>query len=168
MPAGRYDEFDRIVHQYSKLIRWLCWMHSGGSESTTADLMQEVLVALWNNIGTLREGATSFQEKAWVRLRCLSELQHQRRRRTVETVSLYEGLEAMVSDDVDSELEQQRERIYSLAEGLTEHEREVLDLLLENYSVAEIAAKLGIKPRSVSQLKLRMVEKMKQNAGMAE
>lgn len=164
-PAARYDDFDRLVCRYDKLIRWLCWMYTGGNEAQTADLVQDVLLCLWNRRGTLRPGATQWQERAWVRLQCLSVLQHHSRKRGVETVPLPpEGIEALPMADSGDDTAQERERLYALADGLTAHERRLLDLLLENYSVAEIAKIMGIRPKSVSQLKMRMLEKMKRNS----
>lgn len=164
MPAGKYDDFDRLMLRHGKLVRWMCWIYSGGDEVRTADMVQEVLLGLWRCCDTLRPGASEIQERAWVRWHCRSVLQHLRRRREVVTVALPQWeLEDLDVGQEREETAAQREMLYSLAEGLTEHEHKVLELLMENYSVAEIAAKLGIKPRSVSQLKLRIIEKMKAN-----
>lgn len=162
MRAERYDDFDQLMLRHGKMVRWMCWIYSGGDESRTADLVQEVLIGLWQCRETLRPGASEMQERAWVRWRGRSVLQHLGRRQRVETVAMpQQVLEAMDMEQEQSEAERQRELLYSLAGDLTEHERMVLDLLLENYSVAEIAERLGIKPQSVSQLKLRMLEKMR-------
>ena len=165
----RYDEFDRLVCRYAKMIRWFCWMYSGGDETQTADMVQEVLLALWCRRYSLRMEAPEVQKRAWVRLQCLSVLQHQRRRRRVETVSLEAAelvgrTDGTLQDCENDDTEEQRERLYELAKGLTRHERMLLDLMLENYSVAEIAVIMGIKARSVSQLKQRMLAKMKANS----
>lgn len=165
MPAERYDDFDRLMLRHGKFVRWLCWIYSGGDETRMADLVQEVLLGLWQCRATLRPGANEMQERAWIRWHCRSVLQHLRRRKQVDILTIEQSeLEAMdVPEDV-SETEKQRELLYSLAEGLTEHERTVLEMLMDNYSIEEIAKQLKIKAHSVSQLKLRILEKMREKA----
>ena len=50
------------------------------------------------------------------------------------------------------------------ARGLSPRERQVLDLLMEDYSVGEIAAMLGLGPRNVSQIRQRIIKKMRKNS----
>ena len=47
------------------------------------------------------------------------------------------------------------------ATTLTEYEHRVLDLILDGYTTAEIAATMGIKAASISQTRYRIIEKMK-------
>ena len=162
MSVDRYDDFDRLINHHGKLVRWLCWIYSGGNESLTADLMQEVLLDLWQNRGSLRSGVGEAQERAWVRFRCRSTLQHIRRKKKIDTVPMSQRvLEMMDIGEGMGEVEAQRDLLRSLAVGLTDHERTVLEMLMDNYSVGEIAERLNIKAKSVSQLKLRIIEKMK-------
>ena len=57
---------------------------------------------------------------------------------------------------------QQRELIEELAEAVTPRERELLELLLQGYSIAEAAKRMGMKSESASQMRFHMVQKMKE------
>ena len=52
--------------------------------------------------------------------------------------------------------------LLSLAEGLNSNERQLLDLLLDGYSTAEAAEKMGMKVHSADQLRYRMIQKMRE------
>ena len=153
---ARYDDFDNLMLRHKTLIRRLCWWHSGGEEHLCADLMQEVAIALWHYRHTLRPDATPQQERLWVKYHCRSVFSHRRRRRTIETETLGEQHDA--AEPVDG----LRETIEDLAADLNPHEHELLELLLGGYSVAEIAEQMHIKAASVSQLRQRIVIKMRE------
>ena len=57
-----------------------------------------------------------------------------------------------------------RELIAELSGGLTPHEQQILDLMLDGYRPREIAMVLDIKPESVSVEWNRIIKKMRQNA----
>ncbi len=59
-----------------------------------------------------------------------------------------------------------RERLEELSAGLTERELHYLQLYLDGYTHDEIADKLEIKTGSVYKMRLRIIEKMKQNANL--
>ncbi|MBO7101751.1 MAG: sigma-70 family RNA polymerase sigma factor [Bacteroidales bacterium] len=152
----RYTDFDKLMLRHKTLIRRLCWWHSGGESALCADLMQEVAIDLWHYRHTLRPDATEQQERLWVKYHCRSVFSHRRRRKTIDTESLAE------KHDIAEPAEDLRETIEELATDLNPHERKMLDLLLNGYSIAEIAAQLQIKATSASQLRFRVIEKMKQ------
>lgn len=154
----RYDDFDRLVLKHKALIRRLCWWHASGDTAQCADLMQDVLLALWHYRGTLREGASEAEEYIWVRLHCRSVLQHHRRGKHLSTISLDEGM--VVAEETNNH----RETIEALAVGLNDYERKALDMVLDGYSVSDMAKILGIKTASVSQLRYRIVEKMREQS----
>lgn len=153
MPLG-YDDFDRTVLRHRDYIRRLCWWHAGGDEQRCAELVQMVLVQLWEYRDKLRPDAGERQVHAWVRYHCRSVFSHQQRRHRPPEVSIDK---VQVAAPVD----ERRETLLDLAVDLTPHEMEVLQMILDGYSAAEIAQTLGIKPHSVSQLRLRIIEKMK-------
>ena len=152
----RYNDFDRLILRHKALIRRLCWWHSGGETDLCADLMQEVAAALWRCRHSLRPDATEQQERLWVKYHCRSIFSHRRRRKRIVTVPLEEGCE--VAECVD----ELRETLEELAAGLSPHEHRLLELLLDGYSVGEIAEMLQIKASSVSQLRLRVIGKMRE------
>lgn len=151
----RYDDFDRMMLRHRKLIKALCWWRASGDASVCADLMQEVLMAMWQRRATIREGTGVQQEKAWVRLQCRSVFSHIGRRHRVETVPMDE---AMAKADESRNL---RAEIEDMASVLTDHEHRILDMILDGYTASEIARHLGIKAASVSQARQRIIQKMR-------
>lgn len=158
MPTNnaRYDDFDRMVQRHSSLIRQLCWWHASGRSDECADLVQECLIALWHYRHTLRPGATQGQERQWVKYHCRSVFSHQDAKQRPWLASLDEA-SALAQEDPSDD----RERIEEMAQHLSDYEHRVLNLILDGYSVGDIANLLGIKARSVSQIRFRIIEKMR-------
>lgn len=97
------------------------------------------------------------QQRQWVKCRCRGVFSHYRRLRKRTYLPLDDNIPA---DDYEANL---RETFEELTEGLSPREREVLDLIRKGYKVSEIATRLGIKPRSVSQTQQRIIQRMKSN-----
>lgn len=152
--SERYDDFDRMVIRHKGYIRKLCWWYAGGDELVCTELVQAVLEQLWMYREKLREGASEWQERAWVKYHCRSVFSHRRRKKRHEMVSL-EGCE--VAEPTNN----LRETLLDMADDLTKHEMEVLRLILDGYRPAEIAERMGVKAHSISQLRTRMIEKMR-------
>ena len=161
MPTNktRYDDFDRLVMRHQRWIRFLCRWHARGNAVLTSDLVQDVLERMWRKYDMLHEGASESEERTWIRWQCRSVAEHQSRRQTPVLVSLDEQEE--IFDDTTNV--ERRELLLSLAEGLNSNERQLLDFLLEGYSTAEAAEKMGMKVHSADQLRYRMIQKMRKN-----
>lgn len=159
MPTNktRYDDFDRLVMRHRRWIRLLCCWYSRGNATDTADLVQEVLERMWRKRESLREEVSESGERAWIRWQCRSVAEHHSRRKTPVMVPLDD--QEFHDDTSDAE---RRELLLSLAEGLNDSERQLLDLLLEGYSTAEAAEKMGMKAHTADQLRYRMIQKMKE------
>lgn len=151
----RYSDFDSLVHRHGSYIRRLCWWHASGHSEECADLMQDCLTALWHYRHTLRADATPAQERLWVKLHCRSVFSHRRRIPELPLAPLDENH----ADNEPSD--NNRALINALAINLSTHEHHILSLILDGYSVAEIATLLGTKAASVSQTRYRIIEKMK-------
>ena len=154
----RYIDFDRLMARHQGLIKNLCWWYAGGRADRVADLIQEVLLSLWHYRHSLRPDATAGQERQWVRLQCRSVFEHQRRRPEVETVPLEESQHDAAADTTA------RDTIDRLAADLNEVEHKVLELLLDEYTDGEIAAKLDIDSVEAKRLHAAVIEKMKKKA----
>lgn len=157
MPSGndRYDEFDRLVHRHGAYIRRLCWWQSSGRSEDCADLIQDCLLDLWHFRHTLRPNATEGQERLWVKYRCRSVFSHRKGPRPYELVPL--DAARSVADDP----EDKRRLLEEMACCLNELEHQVLTLLLDGYSRTEIGEMLDLTPKHVSQIRFRIIEKMK-------
>jgi len=69
--------------------------------------------------------------------------------------------EAFVRQAAAQEAEQDREAFARLLQGLTPREREVMELIVSGRHNREIAAQLGISPRTVEVHKARTMEKLR-------
>ena len=151
----RYDEFDRLMQKHGAYIRRLCWWRSSGRSEDCADLIQECLLHLWHYRHTLRPGSTESQERLWVKYHCRSVFSHQKDTRAYELTTLDEARTVAVEN------EDRRRMLEEMAYVLNEQERRVMTLLLDGYTRPEIAEMLGTTAKHVSQLRYRILEKMK-------
>ncbi|MBR1549423.1 MAG: sigma-70 family RNA polymerase sigma factor [Bacteroidales bacterium] len=152
---ARYDDFDRLVHRHGSYIRRLCWWQSSGRSEDCADLIQDCLLDLWHHRHTLRPDASEAQERLWVKFRCRSVFSHRKETWPYELATLDEAR------TVADESEDKRRLLEDMACGLNEREHQVLTLILDGYSRQEIAELLDLTPKHVSQIRFRIVEKMK-------
>jgi RNA polymerase sigma factor (sigma-70 family) len=118
--------------------------------------MQDCLAALWHFRHSLRPDASPAQERLWVKYHCRSVFSHRKRRWEPQFTPLDEDrLPAEEPPD-------NRAVIEELACNLSDRERHILDLILDGYSRSEIAALLDLKAGTVTQIRFRIIEKMKQ------
>ena len=155
----RYDRLDELVARYRRLIRRLCWRNAAGDEAVCDDLMQECYLAIWLHLSTIRPDANRLEETAWVVWQCRGVFSHQQRRKRIETVPLDERMADTIAVGGN---DGSREAIEELAACLNPRERQVLALMLGDYTDLEIAERLGMKVDSFQRMRLRMIEKMKQ------
>ena len=121
-------------------------------------MMQECLIALWRNIHSLRPEASERQERAWVVWQCRGAVSHFRRK-TWRWLPLDEApLEALVAHDdtVYNEL------VEELDSRLDAHEKQLFPLLLENYTINEIAEDLCISYENAKTRRRRLLAKLRQ------
>lgn len=145
-----------MVKRHTEMVRWLCWIYSGGNAALCDDLVQDTMLALWQARATLRSGVSLLEERAWVRFRCRSVISHHRRRKKLEMTGM--DCADLAADAADNK----RSLIRELASDLTPHEREMLELMLDGYQTDEIAEMYGIKRRSVNVMRHRIVEKLRE------
>lgn len=156
---GTYELFDRLVKENRAMIERMCARRAGGDAERAAELRQDCLIAVWHRLPSLRPGALRLQEAAWVAWQCRSVFSRMRFDR---------GLWVPIDDKIAESLavspeDNPREVIDLLASGLTDHERRMLDLMLEGRDASEVAKAMGIKQRSAVILRHRVIKKMKDN-----
>lgn len=154
-----YSRLDELVARYHRLIRRLCWRNASDDEAVCDDLMQECYLAIWQHLSTIRPDANRLEETAWVVWQCRGVFSHYHRRGRLETVPLDE---CMADTIADGGSDGNREAIEELAACLTPRERQALALMLGDYTDLEIAERLGMRVDSFQRMRLRMIEKMKQ------
>lgn len=148
-----------LVKRHLKVIRLLCWHYSGGDLFLCSEFTQEIFADLWKNISALDPSRGAWSQRHWVLARCRSVFSHWRRSQKLQLVPLKAGFDVPM-EETDNEL---HEVVMELSEGLSPREREVLDCLLEDLSIGEIARRLGIKPQSVSHIRQCIIKKMRTN-----
>ena len=154
-----YTRLDELVARYRRLIRRLCWRNAAGDEAVCDDLMQECYLAIWQHLSTIRSDANRLEETAWVVWQCRGVFSHYHRRGRIETIPIDERMaDTIPAGGSDGS----REAIEELAACLNPRERQALTLMLNDYTDLEIAERLGMRVDSFQRMRLRMIEKMKQ------
>ena len=151
------QQYGSLVRAHLDTIRNLCWKAADGDAFLCAELVQAVFIDLWKSMPLFDPSYAPRQQRQWVKCRCRGVFSHFRRLRKRTYLPLDDNIPA---DDYEADL---RETFEELTEGLSPREREVLDLIRKGYKVSEIATRLGIKPRSVSQTQQRIIQRMKSN-----
>ena len=134
----RGEFFKGLIVRHRSTVWRLCLRHAKGNAYAAEDLVQEVWMALWQYLDTLREGSTPGQERRWVELRTralLHRLSLRERQRPGATGNLPEPAvepEAFAG-----------ERMAHLLEVLGPDERQLVQMRLDGYSYAEIGAAVG-------------------------
>ena len=149
-------EFAEIVRENKTTIYTVCYMFSDDREEVE-DLFQEVLVALWQGLGSFR-GESAL--RSWIyRISlntCISA--DRKRRRRADSVRLDMNINLFADTDEDSrQVQMLRKRIGKL--GV--FDRAIILLWLENLSYEEIGAIVGISAKNVSVRLVRIREQLK-------
>ena len=157
--AARQEQFAGLIERYHMLVRKLCWRYSNGDPVRCAELVQDCYIALWRRLPDLRPDAGERQRRSWVAWRCRSALQHSLGRRRHRWHPL-----DTVADNYADDTGEQRDKVEELAVGLTDREQRYLSLLLDGYTHKEIAALMDRELDTIDKMRLRIMEKMRQNA----
>lgn len=161
-----------MEHQiaYAELLRrhratvWrMCWLKARGDWERCRDLVQEVSVALWMHFEELRPGVTPAEERAWVRWVTRSALDHQTRKRRVETMPLTPMHEESIAAE---DRQAQREDIDDMMASLSHDEQRIMRLRMEGFRANEIASIMGLSNDAVYQRIHRIAVKLRRLLGV--
>lgn len=127
--------FKEIYKTYSSKVHRLCLGYTGNSMEAD-DLLQEVFIKAWQNLDKFRGDS---QVSTWIyRIAvntCLYHLRSQKNKKSVDIdVSLFKR-----EDEIDDK-EQQVQLLYKCISELSEADRLIITLLLEEVPYPEIAA----------------------------
>ena len=148
--------FNRVAREYRSTIYTVCFMYATDQDEA-ADLMQEVLIELWQSIDSLAEVRNP---RSWIyRLALNVCISQDRRRRRHHTVSLTMDIDPYDEPDPNS---QQMELLRCRISRLPMFDRAIVLLWLENMSYDEIATIVGISVKNVSVRLVRIREQLKQ------
>jgi RNA polymerase sigma-70 factor (ECF subfamily) len=136
--AGDRDAFGRLYAIYGSMVHGVLLARVPRAE--TDDLVQEVFLAAWQQLGTLREPAAFGAWLATMARRRAADW----RRRLRDTVEVTDDLAAPDADEAESLA------VLALVRTLPEAYRETLVLrLVEGLTGPEIAERTGLTPGSV-------------------
>lgn len=160
-----HREYTALLMRHRDLLWHLCWHHAHGDRDRCLDLLQEVSIALWENIGKLRGDASPRQERAWVKWQARSVFYQIGRQQKTQLLPLNEAL----ADDghtpgSENEEMQRRETIDDLLATLSPNEQRMIRLYLQGYNGDEIGQQMGISRNNYYQRMHRTIQKMRRMA----
>ena len=157
-PVGRHERYMTLHRTFSRHIENYCIRHSNSREEAE-DLMQEVFIAVWENIDGLHPDSSPRQMNRWLqkvmRTVFVRHLRHQHIRADA-TLAEAERLADTASGPPGDALLQE------LVEHLPPDDRQLLQERFDGYSNIEIAQHHGLKPNTLNKRMSRIVEKLKE------
>ncbi len=159
---SRHDLFTRysdLLLRHERLIRVLC-LRRTDDEEFLKDLAQEVRIELWERYVECGGKLGAWPEGLWVFWQTRSVTSRRRHLPHSELVVLNRRMVESIAADSDGA----DELVDELAEGLAPQFADLLRLLREGYSVAEIAERTGEPMETVKSRRRRLVELMRQRA----
>jgi RNA polymerase sigma factor (sigma-70 family) len=120
-------------------------------------MMQEVFIAVWENIDSLRSDSTPRQVNRWLQKVMRTVFVRQIRRPRIKAEAQL-GEAANVADTADHD----RELIEELVSYLPPDDRQILQERFHGYSNAEIAVRMGMKENTLNKRMSRIVTKLKE------
>ena len=156
--------FAAMLERHRHMLQLICLHFAGGDLERSRDMMQEVQAVLWRRREKLRPGATPMEEAAWVMWQARSVSAHERRRQRVKPVLMGSTAdlppELLTTGDGDNAAH----RLAALAEKLDSQDRQLLDFLVEGYSIQEIAVTLHLSSTTAYRRRQRLVENLRRIA----
>lgn len=153
----RQETYGALLKRHWAMLWRMCWRHAGGDRSRCEDLMQEVCIALWENREKLRTGATSGEERAWVRWQARSVFYQTERRKGPKYVSI----DTVENDYPAEDAQTVDERIEEILAVLSSDERRMVRMRMEGYDGKEIGEAMGVSRDAVYQRIGRAIRKMR-------
>ena len=149
--------YTTLVSQYRGAIRTLCCARARGDDDRCDDLVQDVLLSLWEHFDKLRDGASPQEERAWVVWHTRTVLDHLYRKPVVQTEPLSDELAETIADEGPTETE----ILQGLMADLDEGDREFIQMYLDGYSGDEIAERMGVSRDVVYKRKQRLLKRLR-------
>lgn len=150
-------DFDRLVGRHKRLIKFLCQRASYGQEAYCSDLMQECYLTLLNRMVDKEMGWSEQRERVWVYWQCRSAIDCYRRK---QSFIAWLPLSNEMADTQPAPREVTRLTIDELAANLNGTERRCFLLMAEGADDKELERELGLKHRSVVQMRHNIKKKL--------
>lgn len=146
------QEFTRTISQYQGILHKVCRIYRDTPEDRE-DLFQEMVFQLWKAYPSYRKEA---KVTTWMYKIVLSTAVAKYRKKRLATTSI-SSTEIAVAESADHP---ERERLYRAISTLSEAEKAVVTLYLDDYSYEEIAEMLGVTTNYVGVRLHRIKEKL--------
>lgn len=158
MPSDITDRellYARLLDRYHAHIVAFCARHSD-SRDEASDLMQWVLLAVWESVGSLRRDSSPRQVNRWLQKVMLSTyVRHLRGRPRYKAVPLDVTNEPPADDGALTET------VEELLSHLSPDDRNMVQQRLKGYDNSEIAQQLGLTANNVNQHFFRITNRLK-------
>ncbi len=138
---GREEAFRRLYERQRRQIVHLCSRNSHGDRARFNDLMQEVLICLWENIDKYDSGIPMWKEYVWVHFLTRKALWRFSRRQPAVTTLRLEDTDCPVAM---TEGDRAVELLKELSAYLCEDDRRMVEWLCQGYSLGETAQLMGL------------------------
>jgi RNA polymerase sigma-70 factor (ECF subfamily) len=151
-------EFIELINQHQGLIHKVCIMYENDSEVRN-DLFQEIVLQLWKSYKTFRGEAkiTTWMYRIALNTAISGFRKHARRLQTEDLKELHFN----ISDHWADEREEELQRLQSAIRQLSEIERAMIMMALEEVPYEDIAETIGITQNNVRVRMNRIREKLK-------
>lgn len=156
--TNQHHTYTTLLERHRKMLWCMCWKKANGNYDRCQDLLQEVSIQLWENLGKLRPNSTPWQERAWVRWQARSVFYQTDRRKTLPTEPLTDTLSNTAADE---ESVHRKELLDNLLSTLTPDEQRMMQLYLDGYRGEEIGTAMGLNRDAVYQRMHRAIQKMR-------
>ncbi len=159
-PKPIVDEknFISLINEHQRLIHKVCFMYENDPEVRN-DLFQEIVLQLWKSFPSFRGEAkiTTWMYRIALNT-AISGLRKQSRRVKTEDLS---DIHLNITDSGGMDLEENFQKLQWAIRQLTEIERAMIMMALEEISYEEIAETIGITQNNVRVRMNRIREKLK-------
>ena len=152
----RTETYLALLRTFRRHIENYCVSHSNCREDAE-DMMQEVFITVWENIGQMRSDSSPKQVNRWLQKVMRTVFGRSIRRKHIDDNSPLSAAMGMVNDD-----HADRQLLEELMAHLPPDDRQLLQERLDGYSNVEIAERLGILPNTLNKRMSRILTKMKE------
>ena len=158
----KYEHFYGLIERHKALVERLCMRRASGDSCYCAELRQECYISIWKHEKQISADIHPLQETMWIYWLCRNAFS---RLRFLQRTHLYAPIDESMADTIATtdNLTQIRDYIESLATILNSHERRAVELMAEGYTPDEMARELGIKTPSATQLRYRIIAKLRRH-----
>lgn len=160
MQTQRQAKYIQIICRHERLIERLCIRHSHGDAFLCAEFKQSCHIAIWTHLPSLRPDTDGKNETLWVIWQCRSVFSHEA---SSKKRIVFETLNETMDSPESNEQESMLETLDEMAQLLPSNMQSPFLLMAAGLSVPEIAQQLGIKNKSVLQLRYRIISLLRKH-----